>query len=303
MEAIIADAEDNIITWYAFECPKTRREYFVEPNSGATTWSIPMSRSTSSQFKSPVKSIGHQTSTPQTSSLLEQKSMSQNTVQPSKWGFVIAITVAVSLICNTVFLVLLIKMTAHNPTLPVNTILEASPQPPLSEQTNTNSTEFVPLDLLVDKNKVIVEEGNKEIVVDVSFNENAKDEVPIQEQVTSHTVIQEIKEVPHTTQKQKDKQSYYGENLNKEQDAHRIEVDEDAQKEKQSVPKQTIPQSKDEKMTKSMREEQKKRNTGIPAHCWVPFAYVFDRHCGGKDKATGLHKPLFDTEQFVREMI
>ena len=33
----------STITWYAFEDPKTKREYYYEPTSGQTTWTLPIS--------------------------------------------------------------------------------------------------------------------------------------------------------------------------------------------------------------------------------------------------------------------
>lgn len=45
----------STVTWYAFEDPKTKREYYYEPTSGQTTWTLPTSGVASSSKNSSNK--------------------------------------------------------------------------------------------------------------------------------------------------------------------------------------------------------------------------------------------------------
>lgn len=53
--ALLTIIKMSTVTWYAFEDPKTKREYYYEPTSGQTTWTLPTSGVASSSKNSSNK--------------------------------------------------------------------------------------------------------------------------------------------------------------------------------------------------------------------------------------------------------
>ncbi|EED94660.1 predicted protein [Thalassiosira pseudonana CCMP1335] len=120
---------DATVTWYAFTCQDTGREYFYEPLSGETTWIVPTSRtvlpeaskSTPIQTKPVYNKTIHGNGGERTNTKSNDATTTDNTQQntptnqqPNSWGSY-GKTLVFVLIFNTLFLVMMVMFMTRNP--------------------------------------------------------------------------------------------------------------------------------------------------------------------------------------------
>jgi len=112
-------------TWYAFQDPKTGREYFHDPVSGKTSWVLPTSNSTTRIEKAesvmPGSTYTAKDSTAEcddTSIRPKQgETLSSHNKQSRRWSAV-GVTIVSILIFNTMFLLVLVKVLYGNDSVP-----------------------------------------------------------------------------------------------------------------------------------------------------------------------------------------
>jgi hypothetical protein len=232
-------------------------------------------------------------------------------------------TLAVTVICNTVFLVVLVKISARHPgsrRLNASSIFEAVSNKNLVKHVNASSSiELLSLktDVNYTMDAAVKEEEYKEIISSVPFsylassgeNEEEEELHVLEENGTTPLTVKE-NEFQNETKEPPHKKSW--------EEIARLDVhpprenpisNNDADGKKISTaPKtstsQATTQSKEGKDTKKFSGDTKniKRPAVVPARCWVPFARVFNQKCRVNED-NGIQSPLFDVEQFVMAMI
>lgn len=299
---------DEVITWFAFQCPETKREYFYEPISGEKTWALPTSKRISNTQK--TATVKHQVvSEPQPISDRQGEKMGLNTNQPTKLGFVIAMTLAVSLICNTVFLVVLVKLTGPHHTLqqgPVSSI----PAVPGDKHTNISLSDLYKIqDDLEAVAEITVEEAPEKFKSsaaermgsgEIEINEDAKESKPQENLHQEQRVVNDVKDVVEEVPTTQNFQS--SQNEHKQSTSNNDEVDDNVYESVVTVDapvQEAAKHDAKEKGNDKMEGSQNQVSSNVPPQCWVPFAYVVNPGCRRKE----LQKPMFDAEQFVRAMI
>ena len=264
------------IKWFAFDDPKTKREYFFEPNSKETTWVLPTSKPITSKIDKelPMKHQDH------TSRRIDENKMGiNNTSSSTKLGWVIMITLVVSLICNTVFLIVLVNLTG-----------------PHEEHSNISSIIFA--------NEVDKQEVNESISELISqdddmFEEDANDvnkEFPNDVIDNAQIPTNEPEECPHEME---------GYSYSQPQDAINLEniEKEQARAFQKVATQQSIEYNHQQKPVAVQKNNLPHPNRPvIPPECWVPFAYVFNRACR-RNGHKGLQRPMFDAEKFAGAII
>lgn len=300
----MATKNDEVTTWYAFQCPKTEREYFYEPISGEKTWSLPTSKHIiNTQRRAPVKHpVTHQAS----ASDKQGAKMRIEPNQPTKLGVVVAMTLLVSLICNTVFLIALVKFTGPHD-MAVNDIFDVVTEEEYNNPLNTSAFSSVTIkveeyDGISGDNLVKEEESDEAYVPEESLEEsNAEDLSDI-----------ELKDKPQESDIKQRAQADEGASAQendavveqKNDQTEHIYMNGNNDQDKTLQLKSSVHHT-NESREESKAKPNKERNKDpfeIPPQCWVPFAYVFNPRCR-RNENTGLKKPMFDAEQFVRAMI
>lgn len=262
-------------------------------------------------------------STSQGSRIAEEKKMGNKTNSPSQWALVVVMTLAVTVICNTVFLVVLVKISAHHPgsrRLNASSVFEAVSNKNIVKHVNASS----PIELLSLKTDVnytidaaVEEEEYTEIISSVPFSYPAssgeskeEEEVHVIEENVTTTLT--VKEKALQNEKEEPPRT-----ISREEDA-RFEVhppretpisNNDVEVKKMSTaPKastsQATTQSREDKDTQILSGDAKniKMPSVVPARCWVPFARVFNQKCR-VNEGNGIQSHWFDVEQFVMAMI
>lgn len=295
---------DEVITWYAFQCPSTKREYFYEPISGKKTWTLPTSKHiTSNTHKKAKHQVTHR---PSASESRQENKMGINSNPPTKLGVVIAMTVVVSLICNTVFLVALVKFTGpHNiESISARKIFDAAPEEGYDKPLNISSPDLTSKDSKADEVTAHdvpeeEEEDGNDVLADVS--NGPSDESDQRADVTANEDLDENeykekthKETTHTEQ----------EVIEEEESSKQNHVDEVEQKDSTDGINNETPNTESlmQEITNPIEVRNKDSSEVPPQECWVPFAYVFNSRCR-RNVETGLKKPMFDAEQFARAII
>jgi hypothetical protein len=310
----MVNSNDEDIIWYAFQCPKTKREYFYEPISGEKTWTLPTSKSTTTNPQKKSEAT-HQVLTKnniRTTTAEEETDMGVNSNPPVKLGLVIMMTLAVSLILNTVFLVVLVKFAGSK--AESNPVIFEQPPTDCSKQLliNTSSTLlYEESDNEVISDDVVEENESKEYNVDTpkSFVMESNDEAdtlgneemndPVSDGVTATGNIEVLQQTNETLLNMQ----------NLEEKAAVVQDDTNIKhfQENNNMPKSSTSQANGERPKRDIHANRNKRNddgpsSEVPPQCWVPFAYVFNPRCRRNHDA-GLKAPMFDAEQFVRAMI
>jgi hypothetical protein len=296
-----------VITWFAFQCPETKREYFYEPLSGEKTWTLPTSKHIITNTHK-AASAKHQVISEPQPIKRQGGNMGINTNPPTKLGLAVAMTLAVSLICNTVFLVVLVKLTGphHNLPGPVSNIPDAVPGDEPHKQTNINLTDLCIQDDLEEfkveeKEMNAPESSAAEIIggVEININEHTEESKPHTNEQQKQRGVKEVGNEGQTTQNNfavsQNEQEQSTSNNNEVVDANLHEsgdtLDAPALK--------TADHNTEEKNTEKGEAIQNQESSNAPTQCWVPFAYVVNPSCRRKR----LQRPMFDAEHFVRAMI
>ena len=322
--AMSTSNNDEVITWYAFQCPKSNREYFYEPISGMKTWTLPTSELLSPVTKSkrPQKkpvSVIHQLSSHYPSNKIEEEIMGINNKYPTKLGLVIVVTLIVSLMCNTVFLVVLVKMSDLRATHAIYG--EKSEEGHNHKNTSTPQLVYTKPEIKEITVDAAVEQMNNELAGDVPETSNGKTESNSESKMTiDEEMVDDISqantEVP-TEQTLAEKDIDYKvtskqtgripDRCNTEQKTENIYIDGETFQGNDENAEPPVQAATNKKTNKELNENTNiQGNTSsqdkVPPQCWVPFAYLINPRCR-RNNAVGLNRPLFDAEHFVRAMI
>mmetsp|Transcript_37197 Transcript_37197/g.77918 ORF Transcript_37197/g.77918 Transcript_37197/m.77918 type:complete len:355 (-) Transcript_37197:1853-2917(-) len=170
-------------TWYAFEDPKTGREYFHEPISDKTSWVRPTSSSNATQIEKAKGMSG----LPQcrTGKETEGKAMDEMDTTKSQrkqgrgWGTAGIITLLSVLLFNTLFLLFLVKFLYENKTLPGQ--VHDQFKPPVQEHKNISdaiklSSDDVDAVEIMQEEIIIEAQMDTEILDDDADKEDAGEE-------------------------------------------------------------------------------------------------------------------------------
>ena len=277
----IAMTTDATIKWFAFEDPKTKREYFFEPNSKVTTWVLPTSSkpiTSKIDKKSTMKHQDHNASHG-----IEENKMGINTSSSTKLGWIIMATLVVSLICNTVFLIALVNLTGpHTQHSTASSIIFEVPNED-AEQLNESLSELISQD-----------DGSS---MDISAEDinYVNEEFPKDGSDNAQIPTNEPEECPHEM-----------EGYSQPQDAINLEnvENEETQAFQEVVIQETVEYSHQQKPSAEIKNNlpHPNRSIMVPVECWVPFAYVFNRGCR-RNGHKRLQRPMFDAEQFAGAII
>lgn len=102
-----AMSSGDVISWYAYQDPKSGREYFHEPVSGKTSWVLPTSRNSQSDGSHRSNKAG--------SSGDKSARLTKPTVaSPHYLMSAVGITIVFILVFNTLFLLVLVKVLREN---------------------------------------------------------------------------------------------------------------------------------------------------------------------------------------------
>jgi len=260
---------NEVITWYAFRCPKSKREYFYEPSTGAKTWALPTSKSviTNAQKKASLKHQGVSAHRP--SKEIGEKNMGENANPSSKMCLIIVGALVISLLFNTIFLVVLIKISGPQLNKNFPEIIETMPNAGIKIEDAAGEKKH---------------SGKISMLIAGDVSERAPSHSPDHAQRVYEQAA-DIREQTGTGSYKEHQQDQMLENndilhsLNKQ----RLDVN-------------------DIKNDKVKFHKDLDRSLTVPSECWVPFAYVFNPRCR-RNGDIGLPGPMFDAEQFASAVI
>jgi len=172
-------------TWYAFEDPKTGREYFHEPISDKTSWVRPTS--TSSNNATHIEKAKSMSGLPQCRTVKETEGKTMDDMDTTKsqrkqrrgWGAAGVITVLSVLFFNTLFLLFLVKFLYENKTLPGQ--IHDQIKPPVQLHENNSdvinlSSDGADMVEIMQKEIIIEAQTDNEILNDDANKEEVEEE-------------------------------------------------------------------------------------------------------------------------------
>ena len=255
----MSSGDGGTISWYAYQDPKSGREYFHEPVSGETSWVLPTSRNYRSSMQ--AGSSGDK-------SVRQSKPMGSSHHKPHVWSAV-GMTIVFLLGFNTLFLLVLVKVlresnelqnNAFNINLPddprLGAVIDAFPNPasevplPTIEQTDIDNE---------------AQHSSPDMEKEVE-----------DEEIYQYEPVQIIKDIKHDDAGESD--AKHGAKIERESKHQYIERKGNVEKES----------------NKSVDE----RDNTTPIRCWVPFSYILLRKCRQQAR-DGLPMPLGNVENFL----
>ena len=315
-----SNKNDEVITWYAFQCPTLSREYFYEPISGKKTWALPTCKilsepvTKSDQPQKNTVSVMHQeVSIPYPSIKIKEQNMRISSNPPTKLGLVIVITLIVSLMCNTVFLVVLVKVSdlraSHAKfagTPEEGQLNQTNASTPQSVYTKHETVEEVTADT------AMKEQVNYEFTVDVPVTNNDVTERDSETEMANNEHLSDATQLTNIENNNHAKFSFHQTGLvpdkgNTNHKTESIDIEKNGES-SQRKDKNTEPMSHSVTKKRTDKEQIQNKNTQsktpseAPPQCWVPFAYLVNPRCR-RNNVVGLDRPLFDAEQFARAII
>ena len=290
-------------TWYAYQDPKSQREYFHNPESGETTWVLPTTKTSSSNSNTNnSKRMGnvHQPTTIKRERVSTKRdgmsgSRRTDTSQPSNGWNAIWITIGTILVFNTLFLLVLVKVQYDNAKQIVDQAIKLS-----SDEGVQTDKLHLPVDVDDALDSI---EANTESDVDDStaLSSITEDSNETQEDDGSN-----LDEVEANEQANADETEVFSDDRDNNE-ATKGEDDEDAYQEEATITDNVVPttlegvQREDEhaKSTQTKKDYQLVESSSrSPINCWVPFSYIVIPKCRRRARE-GLLMPLADADQSI----
>ena len=253
-------SSDGTISWYAYQDPKSGREYFHEPVSNQTTWVLPTSRLCSAD------SIAQHRSTKKDGekSAGQTKPMGATSHHnPHVWSAV-GMAVVFVLVVNTLFLLLLVKVLRDS---------------------NEMQDNALNIRLPGDHMMGAIIDANPKSAVEISLPSVDEVGLGIDTQCSSTNVAAEIRE-NYRSQLSTDLED--GRYVGESNEGGSSEV---KSKNKNAKPKGYVGGKEREKSRDA-------HDSVTPIRCWVPFSYILLRKCRQQARA-GLPMPLANAENFL----
>lgn len=255
----MSSGDGGTISWYAYQDPKSGREYFHEPVSGETSWVLPTSRNYRSSMQ--AGSSGDK-------SARQSKQMGLSHHKPHVWSAV-GMTIVFLLVFNTLFLLVLVKVLRESNDLQNNTFnIKIPDDPRLGAVIDAfpNPASEVPLPTIEQ-----IDIDNEAQYSSPDMEKEVEDE-----EIHQYEPFQIIKDIKHADAGES--HAKHGAKIEGKSKHQNIEREGNVERESE----------------KSVDE----RDNTTPIRCWVPFSYILLRKCRQQAR-DGLPMPLGNVENFL----
>jgi heme exporter protein D len=255
----MSSGDGGTISWYAYQDPKSGREYFHEPVSGETSWVLPTSRNYRSSMQ--AGSSGDK-------SARQSEQMGSSHHKPHVWSAV-GMTIVFLLVFNTLFLLVLVKVLRESNDLQNNTFnIKIPDDPRLGAVVDAfpNPASEVPLPTIEQ-----IDIDNEAQYSSPDMEKEVEDE-----EIHQYEPFQIIKDIKHADAGES--HAKHGAKIEGKSKHQNIEREGNVERESE----------------KSVDE----RDNTTPIRCWVPFSYILLRKCRQQAR-DGLPMPLGNVENFL----